>query len=107
MRTIFVAVAAVIFLAPRSVAAQTTFSKDVAPILYKHCVSCHRPGEIGRMSLMTYEQARPYAKAIANAVANRTMPPWHAEAPAGTFHNERLLTDGERAPLTAWAAGGA
>jgi hypothetical protein len=84
-----------------------TFSRDVAPILYKQCVSCHRPGEIGRMSLLTYEQARPYAKAIANAVTNRTMPPWHADAPAGTFHNERLLTDGERATLTAWAAGGA
>ena len=68
-----------------------TFSKDVAPILYKHCVSCHRPGEAAPMSLLTYEQARPYAKAIANAVAKRTMPPWHADAPAGTFHNERLL----------------
>ena len=66
-----------------------TFSKDVAPILYKHCVSCHRPGETAPMSLLTYEQARPYAKAIANAMTNRTMPPWHADAPAGTFHNER------------------
>ena len=84
-----------------------TFSKDVAPILYKHCVTCHRPGEIGPMSLLTYEQARPYAKAIANAVANRTMPPWHAEAPAGTFHNERSLSDLERQTLTAWAAGDA
>ena len=59
------------------------------------------------MSLLTYEQARPYAKAIANAVTNRTMPPWHAEAPAGTFHNERSLSDLERDTLTAWAAGGA
>ena len=59
------------------------------------------------MSLLTYEQARPYAKAIANAVTNRTMPPWHADAPAGTFHNERSLTDRERETLTAWAAGGA
>ena len=84
-----------------------TFSKDVAPILYQQCVSCHRPGEIGRMPLLTYEQARPYAKAIANAVTNRTMPPWHAEAPAGTFHNERALSDRERETLTAWAAGGA
>src|SRR5688500_18463665 len=83
-----------------------TFSTDVAPIVYKHCVSCHRPGEIAPMSLLTYEQARPYARAIANAVTNRTMPPWHAEAPAGTFHNERLLSDAERQTLTAWAAGG-
>ena len=93
--------------AQQPAATAPTFSKDVAPILYKHCVSCHRPGEIAPMSLLTYEQARPYAKAIANAVTNRTMPPWHADAPAGTFHNERALTDRERQTLTAWAAGGA
>src|SRR5688572_23674352 len=107
MRTMLGAVVASVFLAPLPAAAQTTFSRDVAPILNKHCVSCHRPGEIGRMSLLTYEQARPYAKAIANAVTNRTMPPWHADAPAGTFHNERILSDAERQTLTAWAAGGA
>jgi hypothetical protein len=107
MRTVFAAAVAFLFLIPQPAAAQTTFTKDVAPILFKHCVSCHRPGEIGRMSLTTYEQARPYAKAIANAIANRTMPPWHAEAPAGTFHNERILSDAERQTLTAWAAGGA
>lgn len=93
--------------AQRPELAAPTFSKDVAPILYKHCVSCHRPGEIGRMSLLTYEHARPYAKAIANAVNNRTMPPWHADAPAGTFHNERVLSDRERETLTAWSAAGA
>ncbi|MEO5740924.1 MAG: cytochrome c [Vicinamibacterales bacterium] len=84
-----------------------TFTKDVAPILYKHCVSCHRPGEAAPMSLLTYEQARPYARAIANAVANRTMPPWHADAPPGTFHNERILSDVERQRVSAWLAGGA
>jgi mono/diheme cytochrome c family protein len=87
--------------------AAPTFSKHVAPILFRHCVSCHRPGEAAPMPLLTYEQARPYAKAIANAVANRTMPPWHADAPAGTFHNERLLTDAERQTLGAWLAAGA
>ena len=70
-----------------------TFTRDVAPILFKQCVSCHRPGEIAPMSLMTYEQARPWAKAIPKVISKRTMPPWHAEAPAGTFNNERLLTD--------------
>ena len=84
-----------------------TFSKDVAPILFKNCVTCHRPGEAAPMSLLTYEQARPYARAIASAVANRTMPPWHADAPAGSFHNERSLTDREREILAAWSAGGA
>ena len=88
-------------------AAAPTFSKDVAPILYKNCVSCHRPGEAAPMSLLTYEQARPYAKAIANAVTNRTMPPWHADAPPDTFHNERSLSALERETVTAWTAGGA
>jgi hypothetical protein len=93
--------------AQQSVAGTPTFTRDVAAILYKECVSCHRPGEAAPMSLLTYEQARPYARAIANAVTNRTMPPWHADAPAGTFHNERSLTDRERETLAAWAAGGA
>ena len=84
-----------------------TFTRDVAPILYKQCVSCHRPGEAAPMSLLTYEQSRPYAKAIANAVTKRTMPPWHADAPAGTFHNERILSDAERQTLSSWAAAGA
>ena len=84
-----------------------TFSRDVAPILYKQCVGCHRPGEAAPMSLLTYEQARPYAKAILNAVSKGSMPPWHADAPAGTFQNERILTAAERDVLTRWAAGGA
>ena len=84
-----------------------TFSNDVAPILFKHCASCHRPGEAAPMSLLTYEQARPWAKAIGTAINNRTMPPWHADAPAGTFHNERILSDAERQTLNAWASGGA
>ncbi len=84
-----------------------TFSKDAAPILYKHCVSCHRPGDIAPMSLLTYEQARPWARAISKAIGARTMPPWHADAPAGTFANERVLTDEERQTLIAWADGGA
>jgi hypothetical protein len=117
MRTKFLAVLwssilLALVLAGRSQAQQPavsapTFSKDVAPILFKNCVTCHRPGEAAPMSLLTYEQARPYAKAIANAVTNRTMPPWHAEAPAGTFHNERSLTDRERETLAAWSASGA
>jgi hypothetical protein len=93
--------------AQQTVANAPTFTRDVAPILFKHCVSCHRPGEAVPMSLLTYEQARPYARAIANAVTNRTMPPWHADAPAGTFHNERLLSERERETVLAWSAGGA
>lgn len=93
--------------AQQPAASPPTYTKDVAPILFKHCVSCHRPGEIAPMSLLTYENARPYARAIANAIGNRTMPPWHADAPTGTFHNERILTDAERKTLVAWATEGA
>ena len=84
-----------------------TFTKDVAPILYANCTSCHRPGEIAPMSLMTYEEARPWAKSIRDEVTEGTMPPWHADAPKGTFHNERVLTAEEKDILTKWANGGA
>jgi hypothetical protein len=84
-----------------------TFTREVAPILFKHCVSCHRAGEIAPMSLLTYEEARPWARAIAKEVGERTMPPWHADAPAGTFHNERILSDAERQTLLDWVNGGA
>jgi hypothetical protein len=84
-----------------------TFSKDVAPILYKHCTTCHRPGEIAPMSLLTYAEARPYAKAIRDEIAAGNMPPWHADAPHGTFLNERKLSDAERDTLTRWASNGA
>ena len=71
-----------------------TFTKDVAPILYANCASCHRPGEIAPMSLLTYAEARPWAQAIGRRVADGSMPPWHADAPHGTFANERSLTQG-------------
>jgi len=84
-----------------------TFSKDVAPILFKNCVSCHRPGEMAPMSLLTYAQARPFARSIREKVELGTMPPWHAEAPAGTFLNERQLTSTEKGILVRWASNGA
>ena len=73
-----------------------TFAKDVAPILFKNCASCHRPGEIAPMSFLTYEDVRPWAKAIRDEVGDGTMPPWHADAPHGTFLNERRLTAAEK-----------
>lgn len=84
-----------------------TFTKDVAPILYKNCTGCHRPGEIAPMSLLTYEDARPHADDIFDEVTAGHMPPWHADAPAGTFENERRLTDAERRTLLDWAKNGA
>jgi hypothetical protein len=84
-----------------------TFSKDVAPILYAKCASCHRAGEMAPMSLLTYEDARPYARAIRTRVADGVMPPWHADAPHGTFRNDRRLTDAEKDTIVRWADGGA
>ena len=91
----------------REKAGAPTFAKDVAPILFKNCVGCHRPGEIAPMSLLTYQDARPWAKAIRDEVSEGNMPPWHADAPTGTFHNERSLTDAEKDILVKWANGGA
>ncbi len=84
-----------------------TYSKDVAPIINKNCAGCHRPGDIAPMSLLSYEDARPWAKAIRSAVALGKMPPWHANAPRGTFSNDRRLTDQEKETLIAWADHGA
>jgi hypothetical protein len=93
--------------APRPTAGVPTFTKDVAPILYKNCTSCHRPGEIAPMSLLTYEDARPYAKSIRDEISDGNMPPWQANAPHGTFLNERKLTDAEKETLIKWATNGA
>jgi len=87
--------------------APPTFTKDVAPILYKNCASCHRTGEIAPMSLLTYEQARPWAKSIREKVAQGQMPPWHATNPIGTFSNDRRLSDLDKSTLIRWAEAGA
>ncbi len=97
----------VLLLVSAQTPAVPTFSKDVAPILYKNCVSCHRPGEIAPMSLLTYEQARPYARSIVQHIQLGTMPPWHAEAPAGIFANERRLSAEDKQTLIQWANGSA
>jgi hypothetical protein len=84
-----------------------TFTKDVAPILYKNCTNCHRSGEIGPMSLRTYAEARPYARAIATKVADGSMPPWHADPAVGDYLNDRRLTATEKDTIAKWASGGA
>ena len=84
-----------------------TFSKDVAPILYKNCVGCHRPGEIGPMSLLTYNDARPHAKAIREEIGDGNMPPWHADPKHGKFANDRSLSAQDRETLLKWANNGA
>src|SRR5687768_13025071 len=73
---------------PGAASSAPTYSRDVAPVLYRHCTNCHRPGEIGPMSLLTYKDARPWAKAIAARVSAGSMPPWHADPATGEFLNE-------------------
>jgi len=84
-----------------------TFARDVAPILYKHCAECHRPTMFAPMSLMTYEDARPYARSIKQKVAARQMPPWGADPAFGTFKNDPRLTEQEIDTIVAWADNGA
>src|SRR5882757_3854598 len=88
-------------------AAAPTFSKDVAPVLYKNCVGCHRPGEIAPMSLLTYKDARPWAKTIREKVASKEMPPWHADPQHGKWDNDRRLAPKDIATILAWVDGGA
>jgi mono/diheme cytochrome c family protein len=84
-----------------------TFTKDVAPIFFKNCVECHRPGEAAPMSLLTYQDARPWAKSIREKVVRREMPPWHADPQHGAFKNERRLTQAEIATIVSWVENGA
>ena len=84
-----------------------TFHRDVAPILRRHCVTCHAPGEVAPMSLRTYQESRPWAKTIARNVRERRMPPWHAEPGGLRFANDRSLAPEHVDTLVRWAQAGA
>jgi len=95
-------------LAVSSAGAQTpTFTKDVAPILYNSCVTCHRTGEIGPMSLISYQDVRPWAKSIKTQVAARQMPPWGANPHVGKFRDDRSLSDKQIETIVKWVDSGA
>lgn len=84
-----------------------TFTRDVAPIFYQHCATCHRPGQIAPMSLLTYKDARPWSRSIRARVANRTMPPWFADEGHRPLAGDRRLNDNELMTILAWVDGGA
>ena len=86
-----------------------TFTRNVAPMLQRSCVACHRAGEIAPMSLMTYAEVRPWARAIKRRVAGREMPPWHLDRTIGiqTFKDDPSLSDREIATIVAWVDAGA
>lgn len=87
--------------------APVTFTKDVAPIFYESCTTCHRPGQLAPMSLLSYEDVRPWARAIRDKVESRAMPPWHADSRYGVFTNDRSLRQETIDTIVAWADGGA
>src|SRR5262245_21972897 len=102
---------------PRPASAQTsaagdkplTFTKDVAPIFQEACEVCHRPGNIGPMSLVTYEEVRPWVRSIKARVASREMPPWHLDKGVGIqkFINDRSLSDQQIDTIVRWVDAGA
>lgn len=87
--------------------APATYHRDIVPIFQKHCQSCHRAGEAAPMALTSYKEARPWAKAIRDAVVSRRMPPWHADQGADHFSNARVLNETEIATVRRWAESGA
>lgn len=84
-----------------------TFSKDVAPLFFSKCATCHRPGEIAPMSLLTYRDARPWAKSIARAVRSREMPPWGASPEHGAWANDMSLSPTAIETIVRWVQSGA
>ncbi len=85
-----------------------TFSKDIAPIVFKHCASCHRPGEVAPMSLLSFDDVRPWARAIKQKVVNREMPPWGADSTQSLpMRNDPSLSQAQIDTLVAWVDGGA
>ena len=96
-------------LAQAPAADEVTFTRDVAPILQRSCQSCHRQGEMAPMSLVTYQEVRPWARSIKNRVVNREMPPWHIDKNIGIqkFKNDTSLSDEEIALVANWVDNGA
>jgi len=113
LRTSALAAALVALLTPAFSASLTnrpvTFTKDIAPILQEKCQNCHRKGEMAPMSLVTYEETRPWAKAIKERVVTRQMPPWHLDKTVGIqdFQNDISLNDDQIATIARWVDAGA
>ena len=86
---------------------EVTYTEHVAPILMTNCVTCHRPDQVAPMSLMTYEETRPWARSIRNEVAQRRMPPWHAESGVQDYTNDVSLSDSDVDVILRWVDAGA
>src|SRR6059036_3368873 len=88
---------------------RVTFARDIAPILQERCQECHRKGSMAPMSLVTYEETRPWAKSIRERVIARQMPPWHLDKTVGIqqFQNDRSLSDDQILTIERWVDSGA
>jgi hypothetical protein len=113
-RTVFSTGATLLAFSGVSIAADTasksvTFAKDIAPIFQEKCQDCHRKGSMAPMSLVTYEETRPWAKSIKQRVAQHQMPPWHIDKTVGVTHfaNDRSLSDEQIAKIVNWVDAGA
>src|SRR5215469_704530 len=107
LRTMFLSAVVVSIAFASARAEDVTYSKQVAPILWNNCASCHRPGEIGPFSLLTYKDAKKRAGFIKDITQDRRMPPWKPEAGFGDFRNVRRLSDQDLKTLASWADAGA
>src|ERR1700722_10165689 len=107
LQPVVAAMVGVVACGAATVPPPVTFAKEIAPILEKNCQGCHRPGEAAPFSLMTYEQARPWAKAMKEAVRLKKMPPWFADPHYGKFSNDQSLTPKDVDIIAAWADAGA
>ena len=95
-----------LFVAPLGFSQTVTYSQDIAPLLYKNCVKCHRPGQVAPFSLLTYEDAARHGRDMAAQTQSRYMPPWKPEPGWGKYRDERRLSAAEIATIKAWVDGG-
>ena len=111
LKSLGVLAAVTVFAPATAVAQQTapTFTKDIARIFQEKCEACHRPDSIAPMSLVSFEEARPWARSIKGRVASRQMPPWHIDKTVGIteFENDRSLSDKEIETIVKWVDAGA
>jgi len=106
IRVVFALAIGCVLASSAQAADSVTFSKDIAPIVFQHCASCHRPGEIGPFSLLTYRDARQRMTLIADTTARRVMPPWKADSAPGQYLDDRSLTTEQIRTIRAWADAG-
>src|SRR5437763_867964 len=104
MRTIpfFLVASLLMGLSRNAEAGRVTFERDVAPIIYRNCAPCHRPGEAAPFALLSYQDVTRKGKLIAKVTASRFMPPWKAEPASYAFRDERRLTEEQIAAIQEW-----